>query len=60
MCDIKKEMLLLFCGADDQTCVCAHVCHGVHAEVRRQIVGVYSFLSPCGFWGLNSGCQSWQ
>lgn len=37
----------------------AHVCHSQHAVVRRQFVGVTSFLSPRGFWGSNSGCKAW-
>lgn len=64
MCGVKKEQELFY-GPGDQACArvctCEHVvCHGVHAEVRRQIVEVVSLLPPCGFWGLNLGCQSWQ
>lgn len=34
-------------------CVCAQMCHGVHVEVREQLIGVISLLLSCGSWGLN-------
>lgn len=36
-------------------CVSVHVSVSAHMEVRRQLLGVDSFLLPCGLWWLNSG-----
>lgn len=33
----------------------AHMCHSMCIEVRGQLLGVISFLSPCSCQGLNSG-----
>lgn len=40
--------------------VCTHMSHGTYVEVRRQLVKVNSFPSPCRSRGLNSGHQAWQ
>lgn len=45
--------------------VCTYVrkctSHSLHSEVRGQLLGVGTPLSPCEFWGLKSGCQAcWQ
>lgn len=34
--------------------VCILICHRIHVLVTGQLVN--SFLLPCGFWGLDSGC----
>lgn len=36
----------------------AYMLWGLYMEVRRQLVGIGSFLPPCGSWGLNSDLQS--
>lgn len=30
-------------------CMCVHACYDVHVDVRTQLVGICSLLSPCGF-----------
>ena len=42
-------------------CVCTHmyVCRGIHEEDRGQLLGVSSFLLPCGSLRTNSGGQVW-
>lgn len=35
--------------------VWVHAYSGMCREVRRQFVGVGSFLLPCGLWGADSG-----
>lgn len=37
---------------------CVHVC--MCMELRRQFLKGSSFLPPCGFLGLKSGCSDWQ
>lgn len=36
---------------------CTH--HGICVEIKRQLVGITSFLPPCGLQGLNPGHQVW-
>jgi len=53
---------LIYCVC---VCVCvhAHVCvHHDNIDVAAggQLAGINSPLLPCGFWGLNSACQTWQ
>lgn len=41
--------------------VCSRVytCSGMHVEFRGQLVGIGSFLLPCGFWLWSLGHQAW-
>lgn len=34
------------------------MCHNIHVEVRRQLVGVSSYLAPCGLLVSDSACQA--
>lgn len=54
------------CGCTVCVSVCgcvgvwAHMCHGVHGEVRGQVGGFGPLFSPLhGFWGSNSCQQTW-
>lgn len=38
---------------------CFRMCYGMHVEVRRQLLGVGSFLLLCGFQRLNPGQVWW-
>lgn len=38
-------------------CIC--ICPSAHMEVKEPIVGICSFLLPCGFCESNPGCQTW-
>jgi hypothetical protein len=44
-------------------CVCVCVCTltlGCTCKGQSQLCGIDSLLLPCGFKGLNSGCQAWH
>ena len=40
-------------------CTHMYVCRGIHEEDRGQLLGVSSFLLPCGSLRTNSGGQVW-
>lgn len=42
-------------------CMCMHTCHGVHVEIRGQLLKIWFFLLPRGYKRLNSGHHAcWQ
>lgn len=51
--------MYLLCCKHVHACVWILVCHSTHVAIRGQSMGVCSFL-PCGFWGSNTGHQTWQ
>lgn len=40
-------------------CINMDTCVPWCVKVRGQLSGMDSFLPPCGFQGLDSGCQGW-
>ena len=49
-------------GVCECVCVCVCVCvhYGTYMEIRGQLTVVSSLLTPCGYQGLSSRCQTWQ
>lgn len=43
-----------------RACARTMVCSDKHWKFRGQLVGVYSFLPPCGSQGSYLGLQTWQ
>lgn len=46
---------------DRKTCIIyVHTCHGILVEARGILKKLVLSFPSCGFWGLNSGHQTWQ
>lgn len=59
-CVLKSEWVRVNGGWGAHVCMYVYVWTMLCVEVRENLTGMISFLLPCVFWRLSSGCQVWS